>query len=84
MLLAALIESAAATGSSYRRFPSSQSCFAQATLFNPLSRWPARVPSAAASRGQAPIAGPLRAVLDPSIVIKNNGDRYQETPFNLR
>src|SRR5882757_8090316 len=72
MLLAALIESAAATGSSCRRFPSSQTCFAQATLFHPLSRRLARVPSAAALRGQAPIVGPLRAVLDPSIVIKKH------------
>jgi hypothetical protein len=31
----------------------------------------------------APIARPRRAVLEPPIVIKNNGDRYQETPFNL-
>jgi hypothetical protein len=71
MLLAALIESAA-TGSSYRRFPSSQTCFAQATLFDPSSRRLAHVPSAAALRGQAPIAGPVRAALDPSIVIKKH------------
>jgi hypothetical protein len=35
MLLAALIESEAATGSSCRRFPSSQTCFARATQFHP-------------------------------------------------
>jgi hypothetical protein len=35
MLLAALIESAAVTGSSYRRFPSSQTYFAEAALFQP-------------------------------------------------
>src|SRR5258708_11853088 len=72
MLLAALIESATATGSSYRRFRSTQTCFAQATLFDPSSRRLARVPSAAALRGQAPIAGPLIAVLDPPIVIKKH------------
>jgi hypothetical protein len=44
----------------------------QATLFPRLSRRLARVPSAAARRGQAPIAGPLRAVLDPPIVIKKH------------
>src|ERR1700752_3233146 len=55
MLLAALIESAAATGSSYRRFPHHRPASQKATLFHPLSRRLARVPSAAALRGQAPI-----------------------------
>ena len=41
---------------------------------HPVSRRLARVPSAAALRGQAPIAGPPRAVLDAP-------NRYQETPF---
>src|SRR5258705_5297791 len=74
MLLTALIESATATGSSYRRFPSSQTCFAQATLFDPSSRRLAHVPSAAALRGQAPIAG-----TGQSCARRTN--RYQETPF---
>jgi hypothetical protein len=33
--------------------------------------------------GHTPIARPIRAVLDTSIVIKNADDRYQETPFGL-
>ena len=37
----------------------------------------------AAMLGHTPIAGSVRAVLETSIVIKNAGDRYQETPFNL-
>ena len=44
------------------------------TLFHLLSPRLVRVPSAAARRGQVPIAGPLRAVVDPP-------NRYQETPF---
>jgi hypothetical protein len=48
-----------------------------------LSRRLIRVPSAAAPRGQAPIAEALKAVLDPLIVIKNTVHRYQETPVNL-
>jgi hypothetical protein len=36
--------------------------------------------SAALHHRVAAIARLLRAVLEPSIVIKNNGDRYQETP----
>jgi PknH-like extracellular domain len=33
--------------------------------------------------GTKPIARRLRTELQPPIVIKNNGDRYQETPFDL-
>jgi hypothetical protein len=41
------------------------------------------VPSAAAWCGQAPVEGPLRAVLDPLIVIKKHHSSLLGNTFNL-
>jgi hypothetical protein len=83
MLLAALIESATATGCSYRRFPSSLTCFAQATLFDPSSGRLARIPSAAALRGQAPNAGRFSAAVDAPIVIKKHRSSLSGNTVNF-
>jgi hypothetical protein len=41
------------------------------------------VTNCAFAPARTPIAAPQRGVLEASIVIKNTGDRYQETPVNL-
>ena len=83
MLLAALIETAAATGLSYRRSPSSQTCFAQATLFTRYhGGWLASLRlSPCAGRHQSQDA--QSCARRTKSLSRNTVHRDQETPFNL-
>ena len=83
-LLSRAVLGAAATGSTCRRFPASQTLPRQATQFTRYrGGWPAslRLPAHASPTRTDP--GTLRAVLDPPIVIKKHRSSLSRNTVNF-